>query len=92
MIKIEFNSKSKKIAITEPSSVSSLSNGHYGEMKKGVVYLSPEEALYVVDIRNGQIFDESNKEISFNELCTHFTKNKKLLGQWLGFIRDQSLG
>lgn len=93
MIKIEFNSKSKKIAITDPSSVSSLSNGHYGEMKKGTIYISPEEALYIVDIRNGQIFDQENREISFNGLCAHFTKNKKLIARYLTYKdwRDKGL-
>lgn len=93
MIKIEFNSKKKQITIADPSSVSSLSNGHYGEMKKGVITLSPEEALYIVDIRNGQIFDENNKEITFNELCLAFTKNKKLIARYLTYKdwRDKGL-
>lgn len=93
MIKIEFNSKSREIAITEPSNVSSLTNGFYGNMEKGTIYLLVEEAMYIIDIRNGQVFDEKNNEISFNELCKKFIKNKKLVARYLTYKdwRDKGL-
>jgi len=44
-IKIDFSPKKKSAVVSEPESVSSLVNGHYGYMKKGHIHLFPEEAL-----------------------------------------------
>ena len=91
MIKLELDKKG--IMVKEPSEVSSLTNGHYGEMKRGVIYLSPEEALYVMDIRNGKCYDSKLNEYSFNSLAELFIKKKKLLARYLTYKdwRDKGL-
>jgi tRNA-intron lyase len=93
MIKLELDRKKGTIAVKEPSDVSSLQNGFYGKMKKGVVYLSPEEALYIMDIRNGRCYDEAGNQHSFNDVASLFPKNKKLIARYLTFKdwRDKGL-
>ncbi len=91
MIKLELDRKTIKVA--EASDVTSLQNGFYGQMKKGIIYLSPEEALYIMDIRNGKCYDKSGNNYSFNDVASLFLKNKKLLARYLTYKdwRDKGL-
>lgn len=91
MIKLELDRKT--ILVKEPSDVSSLQNGFYGQMKKGIIYLGPEEALYIMDIRNGKCFDKAGNQYSFNDVVSLFLKNKKLLARYLTYKdwRDKGL-
>jgi len=93
MIRLELDRKKRSLAVKEPSDVSSLQNGFYGQMKKGVIHLTPEEALYVMDIRNGRCYDEAGNEHHFNEVAALFLKNKKLLARYLTYkdYRDKGL-
>jgi len=93
MIKLELDRKKGTIMVKEPSDVSSLQNGFYGQMKKGIIYLSPEEALYIMDIRNGRCYDESGNQYTFNDVASQFPKSKKLLARYLTFKdwRDKGL-
>jgi tRNA-intron lyase len=77
-IKIEFSPKKKEAVVSEPESVSSLVNGHYGVMKKGRIFLFPEEALYLMDIRNGRAFDESLNEYRFNSVAEAFPGRRQM--------------
>jgi len=91
MIKLELDRKTIKVA--EASDVTSLQNGFYGQMKKGIIYLTPEEALYIMDIRNGKCYDKSGNNYSFNDVASLFLKNKKLLARYLTYKdwRDKGL-
>lgn len=93
MIKLELDRKKRHLRVLEQSDVSSLQNGFYGQMKRGIIYLSPEEALYVMDIRNGRCYDDAFNEFSFNEVAALFVKNKKLLARYLTYkdYRDKGL-
>lgn len=91
MIKLELDRKA--IKVTEPSDVTSLHNGFYGSMNKGIITLLPEEALYIMDIRNGKCFDSSGNPYGFNEVASLFIKKKKLLARYLTYKdwRDKGL-
>jgi len=93
MIRLELDRKKRSISVKEPADVSSLQNGFYGQMKRGVIYLSAEEALYVMDIRNGRCFDEAGNEYGFNDVASLFLKNKKILARYLAYkdYRDKGL-
>jgi len=93
MIRLELNRKAKRITVKEPSDVTALSKGFYGSMKKGIITLSPEEALYIMDIRNGKCFDESGNNFTFIEIASYFLKTKKLLARYLTYKdwRDKGL-
>jgi tRNA-intron lyase len=91
MIRLELDRKA--IMVKEPSDVSSLQNGFYGQMKKGIIYLSPEEALYIMDIRNGRCNDSAGNTYTFNQVASLFLKKKKLLARYLTYKdwRDKGL-
>lgn len=93
MIKLELDRKKRQLSVREPSDVSSLQNGFYGQMKRGIIYLQPEEALYVMDIRNGRAFDRAGNEYQFNEVASLFLRNRKLLARYLTYkdYRDKGL-
>ncbi|MFH0738202.1 MAG: tRNA-intron lyase [Candidatus Micrarchaeota archaeon] len=93
MIRLELDRKKRSLCVKEPADVSSLQNGFYGQMKRGIIYLSPEEALYVMDIRNGRCYDDVGNEFQFNDVATLFLKNKKLLARYLTYkdYRDKGL-
>jgi tRNA-intron lyase len=93
MIKLGLDRKKRSLSVREPADVSSLQNGFYGQMVRGVIHLSPEEALYVMDIRNGRCYDEAGNEYAFNEVASLFLKNKKLLARYLTYkdYRDKGL-
>ncbi|MDD5337215.1 MAG: tRNA-intron lyase [Candidatus ainarchaeum sp.] len=92
-ITLYLDRKSGKIAVKEPQDVSSLANGFYGKMEKGIVYLQPEEAMYMLDIRNAKCVDEAGNTHTFNDLASLFLKKKKLLARYLTFKdwRDRGL-
>jgi len=77
-VQIEFIAKKKSLTVSQPESVSSLVNGHYGYMKKGVIHLFSEEALYLLDIRNAHCHDSSLNEYKFNEVARHFEAKKQM--------------
>ncbi len=91
MIRLELDRKA--IVVKEASDVTSLQNGFYGQMKKGIITLAPEEALYVMDIRNGRCYDKAGNNYSFNDVASFFLKEKKLLAKYLTYKdwRDKGL-
>lgn len=93
MIKLELDRKKRDVSVREPADVTSLQNGFYGQLKKGVVHLAPEEALYVMDIRNGKCYDASGNPYSFNDLASFFMRDRKLLARYLTYKdwRDKGL-
>jgi tRNA-intron lyase len=91
-VKLTFNTETKELIVDEPESVSSLARGFYGEMRKGVIYLQPEEALYLVDIRNGICTDTALNPLSFNDIAAAFD-SPKLMARYHTFKdwRDRGL-
>ncbi|MEM3625010.1 MAG: tRNA-intron lyase [Candidatus Bilamarchaeaceae archaeon] len=91
MIKLHWDKK--KIWASDPADITSLQNGFYGYQEIDKRILSIEEALYIMDIRNGRCFDLSDKEHSFSELALAYLKNKKLLARYLTYKdwRDKGL-
>ncbi len=77
-VQLELDRKKKKISVSDPQSVSSLVNGHYGVMEKGVISLYPEEALYLIDIRNAKCRDKSMNEYRFNDIAEIFSGKKQM--------------
>jgi len=77
-VQIDFLPKKKLLTVSQPESVSSLVNGHYGYIKKGTIHLFPEEALYLLDIRNGKCLDTSLNEYKFNEVASNFPGRKQM--------------
>jgi tRNA-intron lyase len=77
-VSLEFDPKHKRVIVSEPESVSSLVNGYYGHMHKGIISLFPEEALYLMDIRNARCHDMAGNEYKFNDIAAAFESRKQM--------------
>ncbi|MDD5022909.1 MAG: tRNA-intron lyase [Candidatus ainarchaeum sp.] len=93
MIKLELDRKNNAIYVKTPEDVTALSKGFYGDMKKGEITLYPEEALYLMDIRNGKCYDESGNTYTFNEIASRYTERKKFFARYMTYKdwRDRGL-
>ena len=82
----------KKVKTDDAQAVTALVRGCYGENKKGVIFLEPEEALYLVDVRGAECSGPSGKVMGFNELASGLG-GKKLLARYLTYKdwRDRGL-
>ncbi|MBI5158708.1 tRNA-intron lyase [Candidatus Micrarchaeota archaeon] len=91
-VKLNFVPEENVVKVDEPASVSSLVHGHYGVMHKGVITLFPEEALYLMDIRNARCYDAAGNEYKFNDLAGKFP-GKKQMARYFTFKdwRDRGL-
>ncbi len=91
-LELEISKKEKLVRTAHPSSVSSLSNGYWGVMKRGIIELTVEEALYLIDIRNASVRDEAQNSWSFNEVAACL-EVPKLMARYLTFKdwRDRGL-
>jgi len=77
-IELEIDKKLKKVSVCDASSVGSLATGFFGEMKKGRIELTLEEALYLIDVRNANCRDDSANLHGFNELAKMYGKELSL--------------
>ena len=71
-------SERNAILAEEPETVGSIARSHYGEMQKGTILLSPEEALYLMDIRNAKCLDREGNEMRFNDVAALFPQEKQM--------------
>ena len=70
-----------------------LKEKYYGELKNGKLFLKPEEALYLMEIRNWRFFS-GKEELSFSQLSSLFLgSNRKLFVRYNTFRdwRDRGL-
>ncbi|MFH1285227.1 MAG: tRNA-intron lyase [Candidatus Micrarchaeota archaeon] len=71
-VSIEYHQETNEITASEAESVTSLQRGYYGIMHRGVITLFPEEALYLIDIRNARCIDSASNILKFNDVAQHF--------------------
>ncbi len=72
------------IIVRDLISVQALDRGFFGKEyqgKKTQLILTPEEALYLMDVRNATA-TQNGKEISFNRVAKQFIDNKKFLARY----------
>jgi len=91
---VQFNYENGKLLVRDLLSVQALDRGHFGrawEGKKIQLELLPEEALYLIDVRNAQCFSGA-KELSFNKLAAKL-QGPRFLARYYGYRdwRDRGL-
>jgi tRNA-intron endonuclease, archaea type len=81
-----------KFLVKDQSSIDLLRKGHFGNMKKDVLILSPEEALYIIDMRNGECLHRGAK-LSFNDIAIKFSNAPKFTARYFTYKdwRDRGL-
>lgn len=91
MLAIEIRQDHRAIA-SDQSTMDILRNGHFGTLDAGVLLLSPEETLYLIDIRNASC-SAGGKAIGFNDAAALLCMDKKTLTRYLTYRdwRDKGL-
>lgn len=70
--------------VREPESIQNLQKTSIGVLKGRQLELTPEEALYLMDVRNADCYRD-NKKLSFNEVAGFFSKKKKFLARYFSY-------
>ncbi|MGC8651898.1 MAG: tRNA-intron lyase [Candidatus Micrarchaeia archaeon] len=92
MLEIKFNAKQKKFIVDDQSTIDILRGGYYGNIAGGALELAPEEALYLLDVRNAVCKSDGN-ELSFNTVAVNFSGRKKFMARYFTYKdwRDRGL-
>ena len=89
---ISFELEKKRIIVSDQSSKDLLKKGNFGYEKDKELMLYPEEALYLLDVRNAEC-TSSGKKITFSEMAQLFSNEKRLLTKFFAYKdwRDRGL-
>ncbi len=92
MLTINYDAK-EGVYANDQSTVDTLKEGSFGTYKNGKLYLEPEEALYLMDVRNTECVVPPGSRLAFNELATRLIRNKKLMAIYFTYKdwRDRGL-
>ncbi len=90
---INFDRKSRQIYSSDQSAIDTLQNGFIGARHGARLLLSPEEALYLMDVRNASCIDADGKALGFNELAGYFGSKPKFMARYFTYKdwRDRGL-
>ncbi|MGC8586017.1 MAG: tRNA-intron lyase [Candidatus Micrarchaeia archaeon] len=93
MLLINFDPRDKKFFVTDQSTKDILAGGFYGKSIGSALELMPEEALYLIDVRNAECMDTKGIKKSFNELASNFATRKKFMARYFTYKdwRDRGL-
>jgi tRNA-intron lyase len=82
----------RNVVPADQSTKDILKRGHFGVEEDGELRLSPEEVMYLVDVRNAEC-KLDGRVLHFNEIVTRFSRIKKLMARFLTYKdwRDRGL-
>lgn len=91
MLRIELIGKGR-ITVKDQSTKDILSKGFFGSTAGKALSLFPEEALYLMDVRNAECL-RGGEPVTFNELASTFWKSEKFMARYLTYRdwRDRGL-
>lgn len=90
---LRYDSKNHSAYSTDQSTIDILRNGFIGDFKNGRLSLIPEEALYLMDVRNSECVTAKGKYIDFVQLAHKNRKSKKFMARYFTYKdwRDRGL-
>ncbi len=90
MLKIELSGG--KLIVKDQSSVDILRKGYFGRQVGNNLLLSPEEAMYLIDVRNAECFS-GEVHVSFNDLASKYWRKEKFTARYFTYRdwRDRGL-
>lgn len=93
MIELIYDKKDKIVYSEDQSIIDILKRTSFGVFADKKLYLDPEEALYLMDIRNAVCKDKKGEIMSFNDLVIKFSNKNKLMSKYFTFKdwRDRGL-
>ena len=90
---VEIKYANERFTVTDQSSVDILRRGHFGSVNKSRLTLSPEEALYLIDMRNAECLSSNGSKLHFNDVAAKFWKSRKFTARYFTYKdwRDRGL-
>ncbi len=77
-LEIVFDRENSSIYAEDPSTKDTLRLSSFGNVVKGKLMLRPEEALYIIDVRNAECRDKDGLQVRFNELAELLPADKAM--------------
>ncbi len=90
MLQLELT-RSGGVVVSDPSTKDALIRGFYGRQRNGVLELRPEEALYLMDVRNATL-GSGAKRLSFNEFASRYWRSPKFMARYFTYRDWRSRG
>ncbi len=94
ILTINYDAKEGAVYAADQSTVDTLKEGSIGTYKDGRLYLEPEEAMYLMDVRKTEcVSSATGASLSFNDLAEKYAKSKKLMARYFTYKdwRDRGL-
>jgi tRNA-intron lyase len=94
VLKILYNPASHEIFVEDQSTRDILKSGSFGTDEDGKLVLMPEEALFLIDVRNAECINaNTGKAMGFNELASNYARRKKFMARYFTYKdwRDRGL-
>ena len=91
---LQFDQRKKQPYVVDQSTKDTLRNGHFGIIENGMLLLTPEEALYLMDVRHARCITANGiTEMKFNMVASEFSKSKKFMARYFTYKdwRDRGL-
>ncbi len=91
---LNFDSQRKEAFVQDQSTKDILRSGHFGTMVSGRLVLLPEEALYLIDVRNAVCSDhKTSEQVEFNGIASAFNTSRKFMARYFTYKdwRDRGL-
>ncbi len=90
---IRLDPKKRSLYSEDQSTIDVLLNGYIGQREHGKLVLSPEEALYLMDVRKAGCASEDGKALSFNDVAQLFSSDRKFMARYFTYKdwRDRGL-
>jgi tRNA-intron lyase len=92
-LEIIYDRKKRRIYVEDQSTQDILKKGFFGEIKNGRLELVPEEALFLLDVRNTAAKTPEGKEVKFNDIARDHCAQKKFMARYFTYKdwRDRGL-
>ena len=88
-----FDEKSGSVFAEDQSTKDVLRGGHFGSFDGSRLELTPEEGLYLIDVRHASCTSLQGNAVSFNDVALKFSISKKFLAKYFTYKdwRDRGL-
>jgi tRNA-intron lyase len=93
-LELLFDEKTRTVFATDQSTKDVLRGGYFGALEKERLILTPEEGLYLIDVRHASCKSEQNgNEITFNDIALKFSTSDKFMARYFTYKdwRDRGL-
>ena len=91
---INFDKKQRSAYVTDQSTKDILCSSFFGTINEGKLMLTPEETLYLMDVRHAKCTaPDQEMELSFNDVSLEFSATKKFMARYFTYKdwRDRGL-